>query len=150
MLWLNGTNDFAYWPPIWQKSAAATAGPRQLCMKVRWPHGHIPAAEEVSEIERFFRTHLMGLPPMSSISPPIVTGNLLTATYASSQALRTASLVLTVDEGPWPDRQWHLLPAEIHAFRLTVQAILPERTKAAYFSLVSVDWLYTTSDLVFW
>lgn len=150
MLWLNGTNDFAYWPPIWQKSAAATAGPRQLCMKLRWPHGHIPAAEEVSEIERFLRTHLMGLPPMTSVSPPIVTGNLLTATYASGQPLHTASLVLTVDEGPWPDRQWHLLPAEIDAFRLSVQAVLPERTKAAYFSLVSDDWLYTTSDLVFW
>ena len=27
MLWLNGTNDFAYWPSVWQKSAATTAGP---------------------------------------------------------------------------------------------------------------------------
>ena len=150
MLWLNGTNDFAYWPPIWQRSANAAAGPRQMCMKVRWPHGHIPAAEEVSEIERFFRAHLMGFPPMTSISPPIATGNLLTAAYASSRPLRTASLVLTVDKGPWPDRQWHLFPAEIDSDRQTVQAVIPEHTQAAYFSLISDEWLYTTSDLVFY
>jgi dienelactone hydrolase len=149
MLWLSGSNDFAYWPPIWQKSAASTCGQRQLCLKVRWPHGHIPASEQADEIGRFFKMHLMDGQPMLTIAPPVRTGNSLSATYAGSQAVRCASLVVTPDLGSWPERQWHHLPAIIDRVAQTVKAELPDGTTAAYLSLLTEDWLYTTSDLVF-
>lgn len=149
MLWLNGSNDFAYWPPVWQKSAAATGGQRQLCLKLRWPHGHIPAAEQASEIEQFFKLHLMDGQPMLTIHPPSRTGDDIRATYAGRQAVRCANLLMTPDQGPWPERQWHLLPASVNRKTRTVKAKLPEGTTAACLSLLSWDWLYTTSDLVF-
>lgn len=148
MLWLNGSNDFAYWPPIWHKSAAATAGPRQLCMKVRWPHGHIPAAEQADEIERFMKMHLLDGQPMLTIGPPVRSGACVQATYAGEQPVRCANLALTADRGPWPDRQWHLLPAFVDQTTRTIQAELPAGTSAAYLSLLDSDWLYTTSDLI--
>ena len=149
MFWLNGSNDFAYWPPIWQRSALATAGPRQLCLKVRWPHGHIAAAEQAGEIERFFRQHLRDEPGLLTLGTPARNGRRLQAAWSGSQTVRAASLVVTPDQGPWPERQWHLLPARLDRAQHRVAAVLPETWTAACLSLLSDDWLYTTSDLIF-
>ncbi len=147
MLWLNGTNDFAYRPSSWQKSIDTAPGPHQLCMKVRWPHGHFPEAEETREIEAFFAAQLNDAPALLSIGKPTVENNLITATYGDERPLRSASLVVTVDQGRWPSREWHTLPADFDAETRTVAAQLPEGTTAAYLSLTSEDWL-TTSSLV--
>ncbi|HEU4751794.1 MAG TPA: alpha/beta fold hydrolase, partial [Armatimonadota bacterium] len=40
VLWMNGTNDFAYPLDSYQKSYQATAGPRTLCVTVKMPHSH--------------------------------------------------------------------------------------------------------------
>ncbi|NLM79158.1 MAG: prolyl oligopeptidase family serine peptidase [Ruminococcaceae bacterium] len=147
MLWLNGSNDFAYWPPIWQKSALTAGGPRQLCLKVRWPHGHIPAAEENTEIVRFFQAHLLDGRPLLTLSPLQADGRLIRVCYHADRPPLCASLVVTRDEGPWPERQWHQLPAELLSGEAAAQAVLPDGTTAAYLSLLSEDWFYTTSDL---
>lgn len=149
ILWLNGTNDFAYWPPAWQQSAAATAGSRQLCMKLRWPHGHIPEAEQTREVESFFNAHLADGAPMLTISAPETNESRIAATYGAERPLRTAALVVTVDQRAWPERQWHTLPASVDSSLRRVSAVLPDETTAAFLSLVSDDWLYTSSDIVF-
>jgi dienelactone hydrolase len=149
MLWLNGTNDFAYWPPSWQRSAAATNGPRQLCLKLRWPHGHIAEAEETAEIAAFFDAHLAGGIPMLTISSPAVAGKTVSAEFGTERPLRSASLLVTVDRGTWPTRQWHTLPAQVDMRNRRVSAEMPAGTTAACLSLLSEDWLYTTSDIVF-
>ena len=149
MLWLNGTNDFAFWPPVWQKSAAFTSGPRQLCMKVRWPHGHIPAAEQAREIEQFFQAQLAGGLPLVSISPPQVKGSRIKAAFGDERPVRSASLAVTVDRGLWPEREWHILPAALDAAARQVTAIVPDGATAAYLELLSDDWLTSTSDIVF-
>jgi hypothetical protein len=40
MLWVTGTNDFAYPMDSLQKSYRLPSGPRALCITVRMPHGH--------------------------------------------------------------------------------------------------------------
>lgn len=149
MLWINGSNDFAYWPPSWHKSALATAGPRQLCFKLRWPHGHIPAAEQAGELECFFRHHLLGEPGPLTLGTPNRSGRHLQAAWSGSRAVRCAGLLVTQDRGPWPERQWHLLPARLDRAQHSIEAELPETWTAAALSLLSEDWLYSTSDLIF-
>lgn len=93
--------------------------------------------------------HLLDGQPMLTISPLVTVGRSLIATYGGHQAVRSASLLLTVDQGPWPERQWHQLPAAIDRKAHTVKAELPDGFAAACLSLLSEDWLYTTSDLIF-
>jgi dienelactone hydrolase len=149
MLWLAGSNDFAYWPAPWQKSVDTAAGPHQLCMKVRWPHGHIPEAEETNEILAFFNANLADGNPILSIGTPTIADSRISATYGDERPLRSASLVVTVDQGRWPEREWHVLPAQIDTQTRQVSAQLPSEATAAYLSLTSEDWLTTSSELTF-
>jgi dienelactone hydrolase len=149
MLWLAGTNDFAYWPIPWQQSIDTAAGPHQLCMKVRWPHGHIPEGEETREIETFFAAHLTDATPMLSVDTPQVANGVISASYGEERPLRCANVVVTVDQGRWPQREWHTLPAEVDATNRRISAQVPEGTSAAFLSLISADWLTTSSELSF-
>ena len=149
MFWLNGTNDFAYYPPVWQRSAAATRGARHLCLKVRYPHGHIPAAEESRDLAAFADACLAGGAPLLTVAPPEEAGGVLRARYGAERPLRAAALLVTPCDGPWPEREWYALPASVDAADRVVEARLPAEVNAACFSLVSEDWLTTTSDLVF-
>ncbi len=149
MLWLNGTNDFAYLPPIWQRSAAATRGPRQMCLKLRWPHGHIPAAEQVPEIAAFADAHLRGGAPLLAFGDTCHTRGALCATLAGDQPVRAAWLQATVADGPWPEREWHVLPASFDPVARTVTARLPTGFRAATLAVTDERWLTTTSDVVF-
>lgn len=149
MLWLNGTNDFAFTPPIWQRSAASTGGPRQLCLKVRWPHGHMPAAESARELFAFADACLLNGTPLISLAPPVLADGVLSAAYGPERKLRAARLLATPDSGGWPEREWFVLPAGTDPERRMVSARLPDGATAACLSLVSEDWLTSTSDVVF-
>ncbi|MFN9984211.1 MAG: alpha/beta hydrolase family protein, partial [Pirellula sp.] len=52
MLWVNGTNDFAYPMDSWLRSVKLHS-PSELCMRIRMPHGHGPAGENPEEIHVF-------------------------------------------------------------------------------------------------
>ena len=53
MLWVNGSNDFAYTLNAWQASYRLPKGPRWLCARLRMPHGHGGAGENPREIHVF-------------------------------------------------------------------------------------------------
>ena len=71
------------------------------------------------------------------------------AAYGDERPLAGATLIATPDRTPWPTREWFVLPAEIDAASRQVSALLPSGVSAAYLSLLSVDWLSTSSDLLF-
>jgi len=50
MLWVTGTNDFAYPLDSLQRSYRLPRGPRSLCIRVEMPHGHGPPGENPEEI----------------------------------------------------------------------------------------------------
>jgi dienelactone hydrolase len=149
MLWLNGTNDFAFSPPIWQRSAVCTAGPRTLCLKLRYPHGHMREAEEARELGSFADACLNGGVPLISVTPPVLEHGAMTVHYGEERPLRSATLLMTPDSGPWLSREWHTLSAVIERSARQISATVPLDAKAACFSLVSDDWLTVTSDLIF-
>jgi dienelactone hydrolase len=149
MLWLNGTNDFAYYPPVWQRSASATRGPRLMCLKLRYPHGHIPAAEEAPELAAFADACLREGPPLPAFDPPALDCGVLRACVRSPWPLRAVSLLMTPGTGAWPEREWFHLPATLDEATGTASAAVPADATAACLSGVTDNWLTATSDLVF-
>lgn len=133
MLWVNGTNDFAYPPDSYQESYRATPGPTTLCIKVGMDHGHEPGWAP-DEIGLFADQHLRGGEPFPTIGPTVVSGARASATYSSARRITSAGLHVTSDVGPWPERAWTSTPAEIDAD--TVHAALPaDRPLVAYLTV---------------
>ena len=84
MLWVNGTNDFAYPMDSWQASYRLPTGPRTLSLKVRMPHNHAPDGEGPEEI-RWFADALYGMgQPLAKITKQGESDSELWAEYDSA------------------------------------------------------------------
>lgn len=110
MLFVNGTNDFAY-PLDSYKKTCRLVKDRTLCVTVRMPHGH-PAGWAPVEIELFVEQHLNGKPALPTIDREIrFSEDLQTASANFSCAnLKAAQFHMTTDGGAWQQREWQSLP----------------------------------------
>ena len=136
MLWVDGTNDFAYPPDSLQKSYRLPHGPRTLCMRVRMPHGHGGPGENPEEIHAFADTFCRSGVPLAHITGQSVEQREIRANYGSRTPIRKAELNYTRDAGKWQDRKWETLPATVDEKRHRVSATLPEGTRACYINLI--------------
>jgi dienelactone hydrolase len=105
MLWVNGTNDFAYPMGSYQKSYQLPQGPVTLCIRVRMPHGHPPGWAPV-EIGIFADSVLRDGTPLPQIEKPKLDNGFASAGFRSETAVSLAELHYTTDEGPWQKRNW--------------------------------------------
>lgn len=122
MLWVNGTNDFAYPMDSWQKSYRLPTGQRTLALRIRMPHGHGPVGENPEEIHQFANQILRGETPLAVVTGQGITpateaapAGELWATFQTSRPVKSAELCFTRDRGKWTDRKWESLPATIDA-----------------------------------
>jgi hypothetical protein len=137
ILWVTGSNDFAYTLEALQLSYRLPKGPRTLCIRLRMPHGHGGAGENPEEIHVFADSILKGGAPL-----PVVTGTGRTATnvwatFNSQNSVTRAELNFTRDTGRWQDRKWASLPANLTNGRVT--ATLPPGTRVYYFNLIDAQ-----------
>jgi dienelactone hydrolase len=133
ILWVNGSNDFAYTLLAMQQSYRLPTGPRTLCVRLRMPHGHGGAGENPEEIRVFAESILKGGTPLPQFTGSSRDGRNIRVTYASPVPVVKAELNFTRDLGRWQDRQWEAVPAECAAGEITAQ--LPEGTQVYYFNL---------------
>lgn len=106
ILFVNGTNDFAYPLDSYRKSyRLVTNVPTDLCVTVRMPHGHAEGWRP-REIGLFVDSVLKGGTPPPRLSDPEVEGTRISARVAGRQAARKAQLHVTTDTGPWQGRNW--------------------------------------------
>lgn len=133
MLWVTGTNDFAYTFPALQKSYLLPTGPRTLAIRIRMPHGHGPAGEGPEEIHVFADSVLQGGAPLPRFTGQGREGSSAWASFEAQVELDRAELTFTKATGPWKDRLWEAAPAEMKDGKLT--AVLPEGTTVYYFNL---------------
>ncbi len=134
ILWVTGTNDFAYWFPGLQQSYRL--GPpeqRTLAVRLRMPHGHGAAGEAPKEIAVFADSIVNGGGPLPKIVSHQVTGNQISVSFTSKQPVVKAELLFTMQLGDWPKRLWEVIPAMIHDGKVT--ATLPEGVTAFYVNL---------------
>jgi dienelactone hydrolase len=146
VLWVNGTNDFAYPMDSWQKSYRTPQGPHTLCLRVRMPHGHGAAGENPPEIHAFAENFLNGGAPLAKVTGQGRRGTEAWASYESSLPIVRAELNFTRDEGRWQQRKWETVPATLApaAHRATVQ--LPAGVKVYYLNLIDSRGLIVSTE----
>ena len=135
VLWVNGTNDFAYPMDSWQKSYRLPKGPRTLCLRIRMPHGHGAAGENPEEIHVFANQLLKQGKPLPTITEQGHSADEAWATFQSDVPITKAELAFTRDIGKWQDRKWESLSAEIVTAGNRVTAKLPPDAKVFYLNL---------------
>jgi dienelactone hydrolase len=154
MLWVTGTNDFAYPMDSLQKSFRLPPGPRTLCVRVRMPHGHGGAGENPEEIHALADHILQGKPGLMRISRPYANGSTLRASYQSADATQLnpgtvaakAELNFTRETGPWQKRTWETIPAQLWPLPREVLAEIPAGACVAYFNLLDEQGLVVSSE----
>jgi len=147
MLWVTGSNDFAYWFPALQKSYRATAGSHALTIRLRMPHGHGGAGENPEEIRAFADSILKGAPPMLRVTGQGREGDQVWATFEGAVPAAAAELNFTKDTGSWPERQWEALPAQIdQAGKVT--ATLPPGSMVYYINITDESGLLVSTEHV--
>lgn len=134
MLWVTGSNDFAYTLNALQASYRLPKGPRRLCIRLRMPHGHGGAGENPEEIRIFADSFLKGTDPLPAITETGCEGTTVWANFTANVPVVKAELNYTRDTGRWQDRKWESIPGTLTDGRAT--ATLPEGTGVYYFNLI--------------
>ena len=146
VLWITGTNDFAYPMDSLRKSYRLPTGPRQLCIRLRMPHGHGGPGENPEEIRAFADNVLKGSAPLPKVTGQGRDGNSAWATYTAETAIAKAELNYTRDTGTWKERKWESVPATIDAAAQKVVATLHEGISVYYFNLIDSGDLVVSSE----
>ncbi len=134
MLWVTGSNDFAYTLNALQKSYRLPAGASTLCIRLRMPHGHGGAGENPAEIAVFADSIVKNDAPLAEITGRGREGQSAWAAFQSPVRIVRAELNFTRERGKWQERRWEAIPARIDA-EGKVTATLPEGTTVYYFNL---------------
>jgi hypothetical protein len=145
MLWLAGSNDFAFPMDIWQRSALAAAGPRTICLRLRMPHGHA-AGWKPQELYAFADSVVQGAPPLAPVNRPVLENRTARVRVESDTRLARAELCYTADTGEWSKRVWKSNAAAFENGR--VEARLPEEAKVFFFNVTDEHGLLSSSEFV--
>lgn len=145
MLWVTGTNDFAYPFDALQASYRLPKTERTLCITLRMPHGHGAAGENPQVIHDYANAMLK-----SGTRLPAITGqgrekNTAWATFTSPTAVKSAQILYTLDSGAWQKRNWQTAPAAI-GDDYKIKATIPNGAKAWYLNLTDERGLVISSE----
>jgi dienelactone hydrolase len=136
ILFINGTNDFAYPLDSYQKSYRAVPGPVHLRVEVKMPHSH-PHGWAPKEIGLFVDGVLAGGVPLPELGPMTESGGRISASFTSKTPIVRGQLHWTTDTGPWQERVWQTADAEVSGG--TVSADLPAGRPVVYYVSITDD-----------
>ncbi len=136
MLWVTGTNDFAYPMDSLQKSYRLVQGPHTLCIRLRMPHGHGGAGENPAEILAFADSQLRRGQPLAKITAQGRNGDQVWSTFEAASPIQRTELNYTCQVGRWQDRKWETAAAQLDAAAHKVTARLPQGVKVYYLNLI--------------
>jgi dienelactone hydrolase len=137
MLFVNGTNDFAYPLVSYRRSYELVKGPRTLCVTVRMKHSH-PDGWACKETGLFVDSVLKSGTPLPRFSPARNDGRQVSAHIDSLVPIKSAALAYTTDTGTWQKRQWQSVPATLDSSGKFVSAELPVPD--------GITWFLTATD----
>jgi cephalosporin-C deacetylase-like acetyl esterase len=141
MLWVTGTNDFAYPFPSLQKSYRLPKGKRTLAIRVRMRHSH-PDGAVPEEIAAFADAMVRKGTPLVKI---VKTGR-GTVEYQSKRPVVKAELNFTKDTGRWQERKWESVPADLDQKARRASAVVPDGVQAWYINLFDDRALVVSSE----
>jgi len=132
IMWITGSNDFAFPMDSLQKSYRLPSGIRTLCI-TDMGHGHGGEGENPEEIHAFADTYCMNANPLAKIISQGSDGDIAWAEFISENKISSAVLNYTKDTGPWPERKWESISATIENQKVTAR--IPDEAKVYYFNL---------------
>ncbi|MBI4979843.1 MAG: prolyl oligopeptidase family serine peptidase [Spirochaetes bacterium] len=147
MLWVNGTNDFAFPMDSMRRSYRAANSERHLAIRVRMPHGHGGAGEKPPEIHAIADMICRKTAPLPVFTQQGNSTAAAWAEYVSARPVQKAELNFTRAEGHWTDRFWNTVPAEINA-GCRVSAALPHGATTYFFNIFYDDGCVASTEHV--
>ncbi len=146
VLWVDGTNDFAYPMDSLAKSYRLPNAPRTLCTKVRMPHGHGGAGENPEEIHAFADSIVNHGKPLTKVLAQGRDGQAVWATFEAVRTVVRAELNFTRAQGEWQKRLWETIPAAVSADGKNATATLPQDATVHYLNLIDSDGLTVSTE----
>jgi acetyl esterase/lipase len=110
ILFLNGTNDFAYPPDSYKKTYQLPKSPVTISMVPRLPHGHIWTFPIVDLFVDSVLNKGVALPKLGTMA---IEGEMALAPVSAETKLTKFELHYTTDSGPWQKREWKAGGAEL-------------------------------------
>ncbi len=143
LVFLNGTNDFAYPMDSYAKTGRLVQGTKHFSIRSPMDHGHI---FDFPEFFLFADQYLQGGTPLATVATPQVADGRVRATVNHSRPLVSANLHYTT--GPHrdnPHRKWISQPLEIHDHQVSGTAP-PEDATAWYVDVRDDRQAITSSE----
>ena len=113
MFFVDGTNDFAYLPDMYDQSYRLVKSNRNFQITLEMGHGH-QQGWAPKEIEMFVSQHLTGGIPLPVVHlPRAYPDHQLIASVSTETELLLANLHYTTDTAPYPERRWNTVRAGI-------------------------------------
>jgi dienelactone hydrolase len=147
VLFMNGTNDFAYPLDSYAKTYGLVKSRRQVRITVNMPHGH-PQGWAPAEIGLFIDSCLRGGPPLPMVSQPMIINNQVLAQVRPRTNLVEAALHYTAETGPINKRQWQTIPGRVDGSHIVTQAP-PKEATIWFLTATDERWAVVSSELVF-
>jgi len=144
ILWVNGTNDFAYPMVATRRSYLLPKGERHLSVTLRMPHGHGGAGEKPPAIHAFADSILKDGAPLPRLTRQGREGRSAWAEFEAKAPLKQGTLLYTKASGPWQKREWQTVPASLEAGR--VRAELPDGVTVYYLSVTDARGFEVSSE----
>ncbi len=146
ILFVDGTNDFAYPLDSYQKSYRAVPGPIDLRIEVAMRHSHVHGWAP-QEIGLYVDSVLTGGAPLPRLGPIHVENNEAHAHVINKAKAVKGLFQYTTDDGPWKERKWET--QEVKVVDNTIQAKLPKsRPLVFYFSGIDGRGAMTSAEHV--
>ena len=132
ILFLNGSNDFAYPMDSYKKCYQLVAERlRKVSVKIKLPHGHIWT---FGEVDQFVDSHLKSGQPLATLDAMRVSGESVATKVTATVAVTKAEFHFTTDSGPWQKRNWQTVPAQL-ADGVATAKLPAERPLVCYLSV---------------
>ena len=142
ILFLNGTNDFAYPLDSYRKCYQLVKAPRTIAVRVRLPHGHIWT---FGEVDAFIDSVVKGGDPLPKLGALQQDGDRISTVFEAKSALKGAQLNYATASGAWQTREWKAVPARIENGK--IEAMLPaERPLVFYIGATDSRGLEVSTD----
>ncbi|HTN74499.1 MAG TPA: prolyl oligopeptidase family serine peptidase [Pirellulaceae bacterium] len=146
ILFVNGTNDFAYPLDSYQKSYHLVKEQLvDLCITVNMPHGH-PQGWTPKEIGIFVDSVVNKGKPLPRFSEGELTRAEGQLKIVAEVPVVSAQFHYTTDEGPWQKRTWKTVDAKLAGD--TVHAAFPEKFTVLFFTIRDERGAVASSDYI--
>jgi dienelactone hydrolase len=143
ILFLNGSNDFAYPLDSHRASCRLVASRwRNVSIVLNLNHGHIWNFEEV---DQFVDSILRGGTPIPRPGPMVIKDVVASACVDSVVPIKEACLYYTTDSGEWQKRHWSKVDAQLDGNTVSA-TIPPQRPVVCYFALTDERGLRVSTE----